>query len=418
MKVASVGKRFLASCLMLCIFFLGVAFTLPPQTVSAEQYPVVGEAVYIQNLKSFRYLDVSGGVAKQDAHVIQWEFTGKKNQQWRFVDLGLDPNYVPEDQDDLYEDDDYYDDDDEEEQKGRHLFRIESMLDPTYVLSVSKGSTKNGAKITIQKNTGGDHQKWWLESFFDCMQLRSAHTDFQKGINVANGNKNNGANMVLWKNKFTESKQNVNALFQFDPVNRNRYDDSMPPYLYKYKGERFEDYFFSSEHLGGILNQLIKPKMNDRQKMKAIYDFLIFQYVHSGQKPLAKSPRITIKPKRLTAVQQQEMSKNGGPPQLGDVFAEGEGECTDFAYALYLLANLAGVECETWGGLYVNRDGTRYIHAWNRAKVNGTWYWYDVDVEGTVYRRGGTVLYYLYEKQDQEWKQTHEQWTKGGTWDK
>jgi hypothetical protein len=65
------------------------------------------------------------------------------------------------------------------------------------------------------------------------------------------------------------------------------------------------------------------------------------------------------------------------------------------------------IKAEMWGGKYLNRDGSAVSHAWNRAYLDGAWRWYDVDVEGTVYRRGGKVLYYLYEKGDAEWATTH-----------
>jgi hypothetical protein len=155
-----------------------------------------------------------------------------------------------------------------------------------------------------------------------------------------------------------------------------------------------------------VLSKIIEPGMTETQKVKAVYDFLIFQYVHTGESPLPDSPKVDYV-KRLAEV-------NVDDDRLGLAYGlmyGGQGVCDYFAALFAVLLTRMGIQAEIWGGNYVNRDGTRRSHAWNRAYVDGAWRWYDVDVEGTVYRRGGSVLYYLYAKGDTEWATTHDTMT-------
>jgi hypothetical protein len=91
------------------------------------------------------------------------------------------------------------------------------------------------------------------------------------------------------------------------------------------------------------------------------------------------------------------------------MFLSGYGVCDNFANVFRLLALRLGFECNYVSGQYINQDGTKYGHGWNQIKIDGEWYWVDVDVEGTVYRRGGysEPLYYLFMKKDSDWVNNH-----------
>jgi len=165
-------------------------------------------------------------------------------------------------------------------------------------------------------------------------------------------------------------------------------------------------------HIDGIIAAIVTEDMSDDQKVKVAYDFLIFQYVHSGQQPLKSSRKIDYTPKQLNANEIALLKPSAAASSLyyADLLIrDGEGSCSQFAALFALLLSRMGIPCEIWDGFYVNRDGSTYGHSWNRAYVDGRWYWYDVDVEGTVYRRnGGTpVIYFLYKKDDDYWKTNH-----------
>ena len=150
--------------------------------------------------------------------------------------------------------------------------------------------------------------------------------------------------------------------------------------------------------IDGILNQLIQSSMNDEEKVKAVYDHLLFNYEHKSDNSITMLDMNDPNPLQLIAL---------GASHL---FTTGYGVCDDFASAFYVLTTRLGFECNMAGGLYINRDGSKMPHAWNQIKIGDEWFWVDVDVEGTVYRNQklDKPLYYLYLKKDEEWKTTHE----------
>jgi hypothetical protein len=160
-----------------------------------------------------------------------------------------------------------------------------------------------------------------------------------------------------------------------------------------------------AQMLDEILSKITNVKMTETQKVKAVYDFLIFQFVHMDQKPLSKSPKIEY---AKTEGYTSEINVDPFLVYASGILQTGEGSCYNFASIFAALLSRLGIQVEIWEGLYVNKDGTKQQHAWNKAYVDGAWKCYDVDVEGTVYRRSGTVLYFLYAKNDKEWTATHD----------
>ena len=150
--------------------------------------------------------------------------------------------------------------------------------------------------------------------------------------------------------------------------------------------------------IDSILNQIIQPAMSDEEKVKAVYDHLLFNYEHRADNNITIINMYDPNPLQIVAL---------GASHL---FTDGFGVCDDFASAFYVLTTRLGFECNMAGGLYLNRDGSKMPHAWNQIKIGNEWFWVDVDVEGTVYRNQklDKPLYYLYLKKDEEWKTTHE----------
>lgn len=83
------------------------------------------------------------------------------------------------------------------------------------------------------------------------------------------------------------------------------------------------------------------------------------------------------------------------------------GVCTDHAAIFKILCSHVGVESGICSGYYLNRNGTKASHSWNYAIVNGTTYYYDVDVEIQNYGKGQGD-YYWYKKTRTEANVTHE----------
>ena len=83
------------------------------------------------------------------------------------------------------------------------------------------------------------------------------------------------------------------------------------------------------------------------------------------------------------------------------------GVCTDNATIFKILLAHVGVQAGRCDGYYLNRNGTKSGHTWNWVIVNGTKYYYDVDVEIINYGNGQGD-YYWYKKSLSESKNTHE----------
>lgn len=70
---------------------------------------------------------------------------------------------------------------------------------------------------------------------------------------------------------------------------------------------------------------------------------------------------------------------------LYDTLVKKRTVCTGYAEALYVMCNLAGVDCLTVSGLM---QGGIYGHVWNVARVDGSWYMFDATWdEGTAPER-------------------------------
>lgn len=156
-----------------------------------------------------------------------------------------------------------------------------------------------------------------------------------------------------------------------------------------------------------VLGQITTANMTSLQKVKAIYDFPMYNFVRYDT-TAETLPGAWL---RISYDQDAVTTLDRGSWLLG----QGTGGCQEFSTLFHRLMNTAGFPCFNEYGDYVNTNGTTVWHAWNRAQVDGVWYWYDVDVEGSVYRRGASApLYYLYHKGTSYWDTNHN-WNQAGT---
>lgn len=176
--------------------------------------------------------------------------------------------------------------------------------------------------------------------------------------------------------------------------------DSEPSAFSQYEAETQRGLAGNRTVYHQILNQIISPSMSDNQKVKAIYDFPMYNFIRYD------TTRETLPASYLrTGYDKSAMTVlDRGSWLLG----VGTGGCQEYATLFDRLMNTAGFPTFTEYGDYVNTNGSTVWHAFSRAKVNGTWYWFDVDVDGSVYRRGtSSPLYFLFQKSTSYWRTNH-----------
>lgn len=159
------------------------------------------------------------------------------------------------------------------------------------------------------------------------------------------------------------------------------------------------------DFIAGILNKAVKSSMTDTQKVKAIYDYIIYNFKHDDN-----------------AMPMLIGSSYGNPNPLTDAISlsypivmTGKGTCDVHANVFRLLAIRLGFECNYVSGYYVTASGSKSGHGFNQIKVGDEWYWTDVDVESAVFKNGSRAepSYYLFMKKDGEWITNH-QWNRSG----
>lgn len=73
---------------------------------------------------------------------------------------------------------------------------------------------------------------------------------------------------------------------------------------------------------------------------------------------------------------------------LYDALIKGSAVCTGYAETLCCLYNLVGIDCLYVSG-WVQTDTELFRHAWNIARVGGSWYVFDATWDATVWDDGG-----------------------------
>lgn len=126
------------------------------------------------------------------------------------------------------------------------------------------------------------------------------------------------------------------------------------------------------------VDSVIKDGMTDEEKVKAIHDYLIYNadYVNDGNYQTAEK---------------WAFGASG-------VLLHHEGVCGSYALAFYMMAEIAGVECDYVFGFVTSAPDVN--HAWNRVKLNGRWYYLDATWDDPT---GGGQERYLYYLSEEGW---------------
>ena len=136
-----------------------------------------------------------------------------------------------------------------------------------------------------------------------------------------------------------------------------------------------------------ILDKIITPGMTDRQKVKAVHDYMVVNYKYDTE---------------------YESGKYGDETYaFHGLLKNGTGVCQAYAELFYILMCYEDIECYFVPGLADGGTGEYGLHAWNVVYVDGGYYHVDVTFDDPVPDRGGAISYRYFLKTDEEMKKDH-----------
>lgn len=138
-----------------------------------------------------------------------------------------------------------------------------------------------------------------------------------------------------------------------------------------------------------IIQSVIKPEMNESQKEKALYDYVIQHAVYD------------VSNWNNNSIPEADRTAYG-------ILIDGKGVCEGFAAAMKLLLNMVGIECiivdGTGEGFGVGKGGG---HAWNIVKIDGRYYHIDATYDGLAQPDYEKTGYQYFNISDQEISSDH-----------
>lgn len=135
-----------------------------------------------------------------------------------------------------------------------------------------------------------------------------------------------------------------------------------------------------------ILTEIIKPEMNNHEKVKAVHDYLVLNLGYDTS------------------------LKNNSPYAA---LTEGITACNGYAMLAYKMLKELGIEVRLISGVASSQAYITQNHAWNLVKLDGKWYHLDVTWDDPVPDEAGRVLYDYYLLTDKEISKNHS-WKQGG----
>lgn len=139
----------------------------------------------------------------------------------------------------------------------------------------------------------------------------------------------------------------------------------------------------------GIAANILEPGMQDADKVKAAYEYVIANTFFAPPVGL-DSWRIYDDKAVPSYVENRALSP----------LAYGIGSCEDYAAALTLLLQRMGFEARYVPGLTISVKGDFVDHAWTAVKIGYTWYHLDSQLEDNV-TRNDTIAYRYFLKSDE-----------------
>ena len=183
-----------------------------------------------------------------------------------------------------------------------------------------------------------------------------------------------------------------------------------------------------------ILDRLDLEDLSERDKIKAIYDWIIAnseryewdgEYRFDEAEVLSESQgSFAQKYRELLAEDEillrkdwEEVSGLHGSDYYGysldttwqvasqayTMMLKMTGSCAAFTSLFTVLLSHLGYDSRLFHGEFINMDGSQVEHTWNYVLIDGTWYWFDIRIDHAI---GGGHQYFM--KEDTEaWAKEH-----------
>lgn len=126
-----------------------------------------------------------------------------------------------------------------------------------------------------------------------------------------------------------------------------------------------------------IADQITNSTMSDREKVKAVHDWLCINVAYDVDNYNAG----TIP---------------GSSYQIQGPILYGKSVCGGYADAFQHFMDIMGIECETITGTATNSSGQTGSHAWNRVKIDNQWLYIDDTWDDPIPDQPGVVRRYTY----------------------
>lgn len=157
----------------------------------------------------------------------------------------------------------------------------------------------------------------------------------------------------------------------------NAYDQTLPIVI---KDERSKQI---DEKAKAILAEIIKPGMNDYEKELAIHNYLLLHMAYDYDN------------------YKNDTLPNDSYTIYGSLF-NGIAVCQGYAYSAKLLLSMAGIESHV-----VTGTANGIAHAWNKVKIEGSYYNLDVTWDDPVPDVDGRITYGYFNVTDEELARNH-----------
>jgi hypothetical protein len=136
--------------------------------------------------------------------------------------------------------------------------------------------------------------------------------------------------------------------------------------------------------------------MTEAEKVKAVYDFMAYQFIRTDKGERHIDPTKTIFYETLLS---NEYAYRPNETVVLNLLRAKTGVCEHFAAAFaFFLNDMLGIPAYTVHGQTINTEGVVKGHAWNIAIVDGEVYWFDSDLDDSLARRQGALTYRYFMK--------------------
>jgi len=160
--------------------------------------------------------------------------------------------------------------------------------------------------------------------------------------------------------------------------------------------------------LEGFTRELVVGVYSPVQQLEVVYDFIIRNFAYYDERDGAvidgsRRPPRNIIPQPPNIFEVPVTSFVGGNPVTvtrevifgvsqpynlaWELLIRGEGVCSHFTALLNLMANTLGFETGFVTGYFVSANGARSAHAWSAIRIDGTWYYFDAQIEAGQLKR-------------------------------